>query len=99
MTALTVQGGDLMRNHFDKAGKVAVIRCLPGREGVKYPSKEERHEAWRYHTILLALQFHGAQRFEAEAAAKWVCRKAEPGDKREIWPGIEITIEEQEAET
>jgi hypothetical protein len=45
---------------------------------------------------LLALQYHGAQRFEAEETAKWVCRHAQVGEKREIWPGIEITIEGQE---
>jgi len=82
-----------MRNYFDKTGNVAVIRCIPGRQGVKYPTEVERHETWRYHSILLALQFHGAQRFEAEDAAKWVCRYAQVGEKREIWPGIEITIE------
>lgn len=84
-----------MKN-IDIDRRVAVIRCLPDRQGVRYPKDVERFEAWRYHSILLALQFHGAQRFEAEDAAKWACRKAQTGERREVWPGIEIEITEDD---
>jgi hypothetical protein len=77
--------------------RIAVIRAVPGKENqVRYAKVRDRIETSRYHSILDALRMHGAQRIEAEDAAKWVYRKAETGETREIWPGIEIVIEEVE---
>lgn len=87
-----------MKAFQEQPARVAVIRAAPGKENrVRYPKVTDRIKTNRYHSVLDALRMHGAQRIEAEETALWVYRKAEEGDRREIWPGIEILIEgEQE---
>ena len=82
-----------MKRLEDGKARFAQIRAVPGKK-IPYGDLKERHETWRYYTILNTLRFHGVQRMEAETTAKWICREAKPGDRREIWPGIEIVIEE-----
>ena len=73
----------------------AVIRAVPGAgDKVKYRSVTDRIPTHLYYSLVNAMRMHGAQRLEAEDTAKWICRKALAGDRREIWPGIEILIEE-----
>ena len=51
-----------------------------------------RHEAWRYNSIVETLREYGAKREEAYKTTLWICRHAKPGDKKEIWPNIEIEV-------
>jgi len=74
---------------------VAVIRAAPDKKDlVRYPNVTDRLGSWRYYSVVNALRMHGAQKIEAEETAKWAARSAKPGEKREIWPGIEIVIVE-----
>lgn len=73
----------------------AVIRAVPGAsEKVKYRRVTDRVPTYLHFSLVNAMRMHGAQRLEAEDTAKWICRKAVSGDRREIWPGIEIVIVE-----
>ena len=54
----------------------------------------DRIEAWRYYSVLTALRLYGASRMDAETTAKWISRKAKAGERREVYPGILIEIEE-----
>jgi len=57
--------------------------------------KKETLDTWRYWEIVGALQWMGADRLTAYDTAKWV-QNAQPGESREIQPGITITISEKE---
>ena len=73
-------------------------KAAPGRERIavfRSGKKKESLAAWRYWEIVGALQWLGADRLTAYDTAKWV-QNAQPGESREIQPGITITISEKE---
>jgi len=73
-------------------------RAAPQRERIavfRSGKKKESLAAWRYWEIVGALQWLGADRLTAYDTAKWV-QNAQPGESREIQPGITITISEKE---
>ena len=74
-----------------------LIRADPAKKDkVRYSSLKERFETYRFYSIVSALIFHGAKRMEAEETARWICRKAKPGDRKVIDPGIVIEVAEDE---
>lgn len=75
-----------------EAVRVAVIRAVPGKK-IPYGNLTERYKVYLYNQIVVDLTFHGASHIDADQAARWA-RRAEPGEKKVIDPGIEITIEE-----
>ena len=73
-------------------------KAAPERERIavfRSGKKKESLAAWRYWEIVGALQWLGADRLTAYDTAKWV-QNAQPGESREIQPGITITISEKE---
>lgn len=70
----------------------------PGRERaavLRSGKKKEVLDTWRYWEIVGALQWMGADRLSAYDTAKWI-QQAQPGESREIQPGIKINIIEKE---
>ena len=53
-----------------------------------------QYETWQYHSILNKLREEHATMNESYDTTKWICRKAKPGDKKEIWPGITVEVTE-----
>ena len=73
-------------------------KAAPERERIavfRSGKKKESLAAWRYWEIVGALQWLGTDRLTAYDTAKWV-QNAQPGESREIQPGITITISEKE---
>ena len=68
--------------------RIAVIRSPKG--------KEERIEAWRFHSIVNVLRQNGSTRPEAESIAEWAARSAKPGTQVTTWTGYTVEIEEEE---
>lgn len=72
-------------------------KAAPERERIavlRSGKKKESLTAWRYWEIVGALQWLGADRLTAYDTAKWV-QNAQPGESRDIQPGITITIEKE----
>ena len=75
----------------------AVVRADPkAGEKVKYRSFKERLEVHRYHGILDSIRLHGADRMDADIAARWCRDRAKAGDRKVVEPGILIEIEEEQ---
>ena len=62
---------------------------------IRPPKGEEvTIESWRYYSILNALRQNRATLSESNDTAKWCARKAKPGEKRKLWPEIEVEVSE-----
>ena len=63
---------------------------------MKYRNFKERIEVHRYHSIFDSIRLHGADRMDADIAARWCRERAKAGDRKVVPPGILIEIEEEE---
>ena len=72
-----------MSSNSIKQDNIAVIQS--------FGKKTEKLETWKYWEIVGELIWRGADRFQAEDAAKW-CLRAETGEEKTIDPDIQVKI-------